>query len=171
LYIQTAGFSGNFKILNILYPNERKNIKGYQSEHIKNKEVSMRVSRSTGYALLAAGYIARHSEHKIILSQSIAKEYGIPLEYLLKLLQQLVRANVLRSKRGPRGGFSLAKTPKKISLLEIIEAVDGPMAGQLNLAEHAPKDTFCNKAEQVYAKAIEQAKAIFEKAKLADLLK
>jgi len=131
----------------------------------------MRISRSTGYALLAAGYIARHSDQKIILSQSIAKEYDIPLEYLLKLLQQLVRANVLRSKRGPRGGFSLAKPAKKINLLEIIEAVDGPMAGQLNLAEHAPKDPFCAKAEHVYARAIAQARSVFEKAKLTDLLK
>lgn len=131
----------------------------------------MRVSRSTGYALLAMGYIARHSDQKIILSQSIAKKYDIPLEYLLKILQQLVRADVLRSKRGPRGGFSLAKPTKKITLLEIIEAVDGPMRGQLHLAEHAPRESFGIKAEQIYVKAIAQARAVFEKAKLADLMK
>ena len=65
----------------------------------------MKISRSTSYALLAVGYIAQHQDKKIILSQSIAKEYDIPLEYLLKILQQMVKANVLRSKRGPRGGF------------------------------------------------------------------
>lgn len=131
----------------------------------------MRISRSTGYALLAMGYIARHSDQKIIMSQNISKEYDIPLEYLLKILQQLVRADVLRSKRGPRGGFSLAKPTKKITMLEIIEAVDGPMRGQLHLAEHAPKERFGIKAEQVYVKAVDQAKAVFTKAKLADLLK
>ena len=131
----------------------------------------MRISRSTGYALLAMGYIARHSDQKIIMSQNIAKEYDIPLEYLLKILQQLVRANVLRSKRGPHGGFSLAKPTKKITLLEIIEAVDGPMRSQLHLAEHAPKEKFRVKAEQTYAKAIGQARAVFEKTKLADLMK
>ena len=65
----------------------------------------MKISRSTAYALLAVGYIAQHHDQKIILSQTISKEYNIPLEYLLKILQQLVKANVLHSKRGPRGGF------------------------------------------------------------------
>lgn len=131
----------------------------------------MRISRSTGYALLAVGYIVKHKDKKIILSQSIAKEYDIPLEYLLKILQQLVRANVLRSKRGPRGGFSLAKQPKKISMLEIIEAVEGPMISQLNLAEHAPKEKFSALTEQAYAKALGQARITFDKIKISDLVK
>ena len=130
----------------------------------------MKISRSTGYAILAAGYIGRNLDKKIILSQSISKAYDIPLEYLLKILQQLVRANVLRSKRGPRGGFSLARPIKKITLLEIIEAVDGPMRSQLHLAEQAPKEKFAKKAEQIYDKAVTQARAVFDKAKLADLI-
>ena len=131
----------------------------------------MKVSRSTGYALLAVGYIAKHQRKKNVLSQDISKQYDIPLEYLLKILQQLVRANVLRSKRGPRGGFSLAKPTKKINMLEIIEAVDGPMTGQLDLAEQTGGEKFSLKAEQVYEKAVAQARAIFEKAKLASLIK
>jgi len=131
----------------------------------------MKVSRSTGYALLAVGYIAKHQRKKTVLSQDISKQYDIPLEYLLKILQQLVRANVLRSKRGPRGGFSLAKPTKKINMLEIIEAVDGPMTGQLDLAEQTGGEKFSLKAEQVYEKAVAQARAIFEKAKLVSLIK
>jgi len=50
----------------------------------------MKIARSTGYALLAMCYIAKHQEQKIVMSQSISKEYDIPLEYLLKILQQLV---------------------------------------------------------------------------------
>lgn len=130
----------------------------------------MRISRSTGYALLAVGYIARHKEQGIILSQSISEEYNIPSEYLLKILQQLVRANVLRSKRGPRGGFTLAKPAKKITLLQIVEAVEGPMISHLNLTEQARGEKFGVKAERVCEKAIAQAKRVFEKAKLADLL-
>ena len=132
----------------------------------------MRISRSTGYALLAVGYIAKNQkEQGIVLSQRIAKAYKIPLEYLLKILQQLVRANVLRSKRGPRGGFTLAKPPQKITMLQIVEAVDGPMVSQLNLKEQAPKEKFSARSEQAYEKAIAQAKSVFDKAKLADLLK
>ncbi|HUV41816.1 MAG TPA: Rrf2 family transcriptional regulator [Sedimentisphaerales bacterium] len=130
----------------------------------------MKISRSTGYALLAVGYVAKNKDQKIILSQSIAKEYNIPLEYLLKILQQMVRANILRSKRGPRGGFSLAKPPKKISMLEIVEAVEGPMINQLNLTEQAHGEKFSVKIEQVYDKAIAQAKSVFDKAKIATLL-
>ena len=130
----------------------------------------MRVSRSTGYALLAVGYLAQHQDEGIILSQDIAKKYNIPLEYLLKILQQLVRANILRSKRGPRGGFNLARNPRKVTLLEVIEAVEGPMIGQLNLIEVAPRETFSTRAEKVYAKAVTQIKGIFAKIKLSDLM-
>ena len=130
----------------------------------------MRVSRSTGYALLAVGYLAQHQSEGIILSQSIAKKYNIPLEYLLKILQQLVRANILRSKRGPRGGFNLARSPKKITLLEVIEAVEGPMIGQLNLTEVAPKESFSIKAEAIYEKAVGQVRNVFAKVKLSDLI-
>ena len=131
----------------------------------------MNVSMSTGYGLLAVGYLARHRDQKIILSQTIAKEYDIPWEYLLKIMQPLVRIGVLRSKRGPRGGFSLAKPITQITMLEIIEAVDGPLSGQLHLDEHAPRDKFGIKAEKVYQKAVDQAKAVFKKTKFSDLIK
>jgi Rrf2 family protein len=130
----------------------------------------MRVSRSTGYALLAVGYIAKNQGDGVVLSQDISKRYDIPLEYLLKILQQLVRANVLRSKRGPRGGFSLAKATNKITMLEVIEAVDGPLTGELNLSDQAGHDAYASKAEQTYNKAISQAKGVFEKTKLSSLL-
>jgi Rrf2 family protein len=92
------------------------------------------------------------------------------LEYLLKILQQLVRANVLRSKRGPRGGFSLAKPTNKITMLEVIEAVDGPLTGELNLSDQAGNDPYALKAEQTYNKAISQAKNVFAKTKLSGLI-
>ena len=130
----------------------------------------MRVSRSTGYAVLAVGYIARHAGKGVVLSQAVSKQYDIPLEYLLKILQQLVRANVLRSKRGPRGGFSMAKPTNKVTLLEIIEAVDGPMSGDLGLVEQAKNDKFAKKADTAYAKAVDSARAVFEKTKLSALL-
>ncbi len=130
----------------------------------------MRVSRSTGYALLAVGYIAKNQGDGVVLSQDISNQYDIPLEYLLKILQQLVRANVLRSKRGPRGGFSLAKSPNKITMLEIIEAVDGPLTGELSLADQAGNEPYSVRAEQVYNKAISTARNVFQKAKLSNLL-
>ena len=87
----------------------------------------MRITRSTAYALLAVGYVAKNQDEGLVRSENIAKQYEIPLEYLLKILQQLVRAKVLRSKRGPQGGFWLARPTNKITMLEIIEAVDGAL--------------------------------------------
>lgn len=130
----------------------------------------MRVSRSTGYALLAVGYIAKNQGDGVVLSQDVSNQYDIPLEYLLKILQQLVRANVLRSKRGPRGGFSMAKPANKVTMLEVIEAVDGPLTGELNLTDQAGNDTYAIKAEQTYNKAIAQARGVFQRTKLSALL-
>ena len=130
----------------------------------------MKLSRSTGYAILAVGYIAQRHGQGIVLSQDIAEAYDIPLEYLLKILQQLVRADILHSKRGPRGGFSLAKSTNKITLLDILEAVDGPLSGQLHLAHQAKGQRFSIQAEKVYQKAIAQARSVFAKAKVSALM-
>lgn len=130
----------------------------------------MRISKSTGYALLAVGYVAKNQGDGAVPSEDISKQYDILLEYLLKILQQLVRANVLRSKRGPRGGFSLARSTDKITLLEVIEAVDGPLTGELNLTELAGHDKYSTRVERTYNKAISRAKSVFQKTKLSSLL-
>jgi len=130
----------------------------------------MKISRSAGYALLAVGYIAQQEKQAIILSNDISGKYNIPLEYLLKILQQLVRANILNSKRGPRGGFSMARPASKIPMLHIIEAVDGPLTGYMDLSKHSGGEKFGVRTEKAYAKAISQAKSHFEKVKLSDLI-
>ena len=130
----------------------------------------MRVSRSTGYAVLAVGYIARHAGKGVVLSQAVSKEYDIPLEYLLKILQQLTKAGVLRSKRGPRGGFTLSKPAEEINMLEIIESVDGPLVVHLHLAELTKDSPFSLKMEDTCRKAAEQTRATYTKAKLSDMI-
>jgi len=130
----------------------------------------MRVSSSVSYGLLAVGYVAQHKDKNLVLSQDVAKEYDIPLEYLLKIMQQMVRGQILRSKRGPRGGFSLARPLNKITMLDVIEAVDGPMIVSLGLEEYAPKDKFATKATQAYDKVVAQARSAFKKIKLTDLI-
>jgi len=71
-------------------------------------------------------YIAMHSsEDKNIGLKVIAEGQNIPRHFLSKILQQLVKNNLLLSMKGPTGGFSLAKDPEEITLIEIIEAIDG----------------------------------------------
>ena len=130
----------------------------------------MKISRSTGYALVSVGYIAQNYKEGAVLAARVSKEYGIPLEYLLKILQQLVRANVLRSKRGPRGGFFLARPDTDITLLEIIEAVDGPLASHLHLAEQTSNAPFSLKMEEICRQSTSKMRDIFAAAKLSDVL-
>ncbi len=130
----------------------------------------MKISRSTGYALIAVGYVAQHYQKGAVLAQKISKAYGIPLEYLLKILQQLVKAEVLRSKRGPRGGFFLARPADQITLLDIIETVDGPMVTNAHLAEQTHEEPFSVKMEHVCTEAAQKAKVVLENTRLSAVL-
>lgn len=129
----------------------------------------MKVSRSTSYAIMALGYFARHSDEGLILSNDISDKYNIPLDYLLKILLQLVKAKILHSKRGPGGGFSLARSLKKVSMLEVIEAVEGPIVSNLKITVLAPREKFGAKAEAVFVKALVQAKKVFAETKMGDI--
>ncbi|ARN56791.1 RrF2 family transcriptional regulator [Sedimentisphaera salicampi] len=132
----------------------------------------MKFSRSTGYGLIAAAYIAKNGDPKTaILASSIAKEFDIPLEYLLKILQNLVRANVLRSKRGPRGGFYLAKQPGDINLLEIIEAVDGPANSEIQLPERCDELPYMKHITDACKEAVDKTKNVLVNVKLSAVIK
>ncbi len=130
----------------------------------------MRLNRSTGHGLLAVAYIAQNKDQGLILSKDVSKKYNMSSEYLLKIMQQLVRARILQSKKGPRGGFSLARPATKITLLDIIEAVEGTLDILLGFEECAPRDKFAAKAEQAYAKVVAQSRAALKKVKLSDLI-
>ena len=68
-------------------------------------------------------------------SHNIAAARGIPERFLLKVLKPLVSARVLLSIKGPNGGYRLAKPADEITMLEILEAVDGPIRGQAPFTE------------------------------------
>ena len=130
----------------------------------------MKINRSTGYALIAVGFIALNSSDRSVLAAEVSKEYGIPLEYLLKILQVLVRANILRSKRGPGGGFSLAKNSEQITLLDIVEAIEGSLGGSMHLAKQGNNNAFCLKIEDICRNATDSVKEIYSNARLSDIL-
>ena len=120
--------------------------------------------------MVAVGFIATNDKDGNVLASTVSKKYNIPMEYLLKILQQLVRSNILRSKRGPRGGFTMARSPKEINMLEIIEAVSGPMTSHLELAEQTDNAPFSIKMEKVCTDATTKAEQILCKAKLSEML-
>lgn len=130
----------------------------------------MKLTRSAGYALVAVGNIARAPKNQPVLAKSIAKQYKIPLDYLLKILQQLVRAHILSSIRGPRGGFMLARTATRISVLEVIEAVDGPFVTQPVLSKSKSDAAYTQRLASTYQKASKDAAQILSKATIAQLI-
>jgi Rrf2 family protein len=82
-------------------------------------------SRSAEYAIRAFVYLADVPNGKYAMVKNIAEESEIPTHFLAKILQQLARKGFLRSSKGPTGGFSLRKSPTEISLLELVDAIDG----------------------------------------------
>src|SRR5438128_11529666 len=93
----------------------------------------MKLTRAASYALHAVAYMAAQKQHdRPVASHHIAKAQGIPERFLLKVLKPLVSIRVLISIKGPNGGYRLAKPIREVTMLDVVEAVDGPIRG------HAP---------------------------------
>ncbi|HEG44755.1 MAG TPA: Rrf2 family transcriptional regulator [Phycisphaerales bacterium] len=123
------------------------------------------------HALAATGYIAENYREGLVPATRISKECNIPKDYLMKILLQLVNAQILRSKRGPGGGLSLARDPEEITMLQIIEVVGGPLMRDMPIAELAHNADFALRMESICTKATEKEMEIYDKAKLSDMLK
>lgn len=89
----------------------------------------MQITRQADYAVRAVMHLARNNEMRTATSV-IAEEQKIPPSFLAKIISQLSIAGLLHTSRGARGGVTLARDAKEITLLEVIEAIDGPI--QLN---------------------------------------
>jgi Rrf2 family protein len=87
--------------------------------------MSVLFSRQCEYALQAVTYLALRPEGEKTSIRELTKTIGIPYHFLAKILQDLSNKGLLVSQRGPTGGFALARSPKEISLFDIVEAIDG----------------------------------------------
>ena len=90
----------------------------------------MQITRQADYAVRAVLHLARVGNTERSATSTIAKEQNIPPSFLAKIISQLSIAGLLHTSRGARGGVTLAREPKDITLLEVVEAIDGPI--QLN---------------------------------------
>ena len=86
----------------------------------------MKLPVSTEWVLHCATTLAQLDPRTAVSAPQLARYYDLPAPYLAKQLQALVRAGLLTANTGPRGGFRLARPASGITLLEIVEAVDGP---------------------------------------------
>ena len=82
-------------------------------------------SRSAEYAIRAFVHLATVPEGKYAMVKQIAEEADIPSHFLAKILQQMARKGFLRSSKGPTGGFCLRMNAADLSLLQIVDSIDG----------------------------------------------
>ena len=90
----------------------------------------MQITRQADYAVRAVLHLAKMGNSERAATSTVAKEQNIPPSFLAKIISQLSIAGLLHTSRGARGGVTLARDPRDITLLEVVEAIDGPI--QLN---------------------------------------
>uniref|UniRef100_A0A7C4RN79 Rrf2 family transcriptional regulator n=1 Tax=Desulfatirhabdium butyrativorans TaxID=340467 RepID=A0A7C4RN79_9BACT len=87
----------------------------------------MRMSRAGEYAIRCMFYLAKQGCGVVANRKAVATEMDIPDQFLGKIAQQLAKAGLIEIVQGPKGGFRLTRTPDNISMLDVIEAVIGPI--------------------------------------------
>ena len=87
----------------------------------------MQITRQADYAVRAVLYLAENSQAARIATAEIGEKQRIPVTFLAKIVAQLAAAGIVRSTRGAHGGVALGRPAETISVLEIVEAIDGPM--------------------------------------------
>ncbi|OGO06783.1 MAG: hypothetical protein A2Y73_06145 [Chloroflexi bacterium RBG_13_56_8] len=130
----------------------------------------MRLTRGADYGARGMLYLAQQPSDSVVLVGKIASEERLPESYLAKIFQDLAKEGVIRSHRGAKGGFSLARPADQISLREIIEAIDGPIALNRCLApwEGCDKIETCS-LYPILAKAQQELLGVLDSVTLQEL--
>jgi Rrf2 family protein len=100
----------------------------------------LRLSKKADYALMAMRHLALKAGAPSMSAREIAEQYDIPIELMAKVLQRLVRAGLLVSTQGTRGGYTLSRISSSISVADVIQAIDGP----LNVTACSETDHSCD---------------------------
>jgi Rrf2 family protein len=131
----------------------------------------MKLSHAAAYALHALAHIAGEDPDRLVPSYVIAGAEGLPENFLLKVLRPLASAGLLRSVKGPNGGFRLARPAKDITLLEVVEAVDGPIRGEVPLSGTKGAGRLDARLAEVCDEAARVVRERLGKVRLAELVK
>jgi Rrf2 family protein len=128
----------------------------------------MKLTRASSYAIHAIVHIAAQNSNKTLASHDIAKARKIPERFLLKVLKPLVSAGLLYSVKGPNGGYRLARQPNQITMLDVVEAVDGPIRGMTAFTE-SNSQPLGKKLETICSQAAQQTRKAFQGVRLSQL--
>jgi Rrf2 family protein len=130
----------------------------------------MRLTRGADYALRIMIYMAGLPEGQRVGRAAIAAVTEVPEAYLAKILQHLVKARLIRSRPGVGGGFQASRAPANLSMLEVIEAVEGPASAMACI----PDGSACDRSpwcgiRQVLNEAQNEVTRILRSASVAEL--
>lgn len=105
----------------------------------------LQLTRDGEYAVRAVLHLASQPEGKVSLVNEISEAQDVPKSYLSKIMQHLTKAGLVRSRRGAKGGFMLARPADQITLRETIEALEGPIHLNVCLIKkgECPRDEVC----------------------------
>jgi len=130
----------------------------------------LRISRKIDYGLRAMIYLASIPAEAVVPFREIARQMDVPEDFLAKILKTLVDQGLVRSTRGPHGGYALARASSDISFLEVIEAVEGPVAVNVCLdADDACGHSVACTMVQVWKQGQDRMLDVYRQAKLSEL--
>jgi Rrf2 family protein len=129
----------------------------------------MKMSCACSYALRALVFLARQDGGGLVPSGQIAEAEGLPERFLGKVLKPLVSSMVLLSLRGPNGGYCLARPAKGITMLDVVEAVDGPVRGETPRWAATTGRKLNARLQEVYDAGAEVVRRRLRKVSVADL--
>jgi Rrf2 family protein len=113
--------------------------------------------------------VAQENDGLLLSAHHAALAHRMPERYLFQALQPLVRVGILHSKKGPGGGYRLARPPRRITLLEVVEAVDGPLGAQFPHIQGKGTDALEGRLREVWAQVIGPARKLLGMVSLAQL--
>lgn len=130
----------------------------------------MELTRKGEYAIRGIVYLATQPIDQVCLLSDIAAAVDVPQTFLAKIFQQFSKIGLVRSYRGTGGGFILGRAPEKITLLEVVEAVEGPIIPNRCVTSEGECDrsNTCN-VHPVWINVKDQVKGILANVSLKDL--
>ncbi|MBI3126354.1 MAG: Rrf2 family transcriptional regulator [Candidatus Tectomicrobia bacterium] len=130
----------------------------------------MQISRAGDYALRAVIFLSRQTPGRLSTIGEIARAQQVPQAFLAKLMPMLIRKGMVASVQGPKGGYRLARPPREISFLDVIQAIEGPISLVACQEDGSCCDfePFCTMNE-VFAEAQRRLAEFFRTTTFADL--
>jgi Rrf2 family transcriptional regulator, iron-sulfur cluster assembly transcription factor len=131
----------------------------------------MELTRKGDYAIRGIVYLAGMPPDQVCLLSDIAAAVDVPPTFLAKIFQQFSKIGLVKSFRGTGGGFLLGRPPEKITLLEVVEAVEGPIIPNRCVADSADCDRsgFCT-VQPVWQRVQEEVRTVLGGISLKDLV-